>query len=144
MAIECKTTLKVVKYSLVVEVKLKMIPYPILTFSISALPLDVNYQMSVHFLHLWTLCQKSSPQIFYKSCNSRDIEQNVKKRGDFGASCIASILNHTRGEHWQAESTIPGPCFKGLDLAKTCRMVVHDWHRQVDLGRLFIHDWQAY
>ena len=24
------------------------------------------------------------------------------------------------------------------------RLVVHDWHRQVDLGRLFIHDWQAY
>ncbi len=23
-------------------------------------------------------------------------------------------------------------------------MFVHDWHRQVDLGRLFIHDWQAY
>ena len=23
-------------------------------------------------------------------------------------------------------------------------MVVHDWNRQVDLGRLFIHDWQAY
>ncbi len=63
---------------MVVDVKLKMAPDTISTFSISALPLDVSFQMSVHFLHPWTLCQKSSPQIFYKWC----IRYGIKyKRG---------------------------------------------------------------
>ena len=35
----------------------------VLIFSISALPLEVPFQMSVHFLHLWTVCQKRGVQI---------------------------------------------------------------------------------
>ena len=78
MAIDRKSEVKVEKYPLAVEVKLKMLLDMVLTFSFSPLPLDVSFQMSAHFLHLWTLCQKSSPQIFDKWYVSRDIVENVK------------------------------------------------------------------
>ena len=51
----------------------------ILTFSISALPLEVIFQMSAQVLHLWTLCQKVVPQIFDRRCINRNIEQNVRE-----------------------------------------------------------------
>ena len=63
-----------------------------LTFSISALPLEVTFQLWVDFSHLWTLCQKRAFR-FLTTCvfnNNRNIDQNVKE-GWFWTS-IASIL----------------------------------------------------
>ncbi len=73
---ECKSEVKVEKHPLVVEVKLKMVPDTILTFSIPALPQHVSFQMSAYLsqLCIWNLCQKSSPQIFYKWYINGDME----------------------------------------------------------------------
>ena len=71
--------------------KLKMVPNMILTISISALPLYVSFEMSAHFLRLWTLCQKARVRFlisgaFAEICNKR------QKRGHFWASYLASIF----------------------------------------------------
>ncbi len=61
-----------------------MLADTVLTFSISPLPLDVSFQMSADFLHLWALCQKNSPQIFDKWYFSRDIEGSIKEASFLG------------------------------------------------------------
>ncbi len=43
-------------------------------FSISALPPDGTFQMSLHFLHLWNVGQKRVIQIFERWCINRVIK----------------------------------------------------------------------
>ena len=73
--------------------KLKMSHDARFAFSISVLPPEVTFQMSGHFLHLWTLFQKNAPQIFDRRTGYKNIGQNVKD-SCFWASCIAGILNY--------------------------------------------------
>ncbi len=57
--IEEKSEDNVEKQPLVAELKLKMVSNTILTFLMSGLPLEVTF----HFLHPWTFCQKRVTQI---------------------------------------------------------------------------------
>ena len=78
------------------ELELKMEPDAILTFSISALPPEVTFQMSVHFLHPWTLTfVKNMSLRFVNDSILIEISNEMYKRGLFLASCIASILNRS-------------------------------------------------
>ena len=79
-----KSEVKVEKHPLVVELKLKMVSDAIFTLSISALQKEVIFQMSVHFLHLWTLCQKIGPQNFERLHINKNIELNVKEGSILG------------------------------------------------------------
>ncbi len=63
-SIDAKSVLKFEKCPLVAELKLKMVPDVILTFSPSAQSLEGAFQKSVHFLHLWKLCQKKKHSDF--------------------------------------------------------------------------------
>ncbi len=76
---------KVGKRTLLAMLKLKMSPDVKIT--ISAVPLEVTF----HFLHPWTLCQKNAPQTFERQCSDKSTEKNVKD-SRFWASCIAGIL----------------------------------------------------
>ena len=57
---DAKSALTFEKCPLVTELKLKISKSHQTPFSISALPLEGTVQMSVHFLYLWSLCQKST------------------------------------------------------------------------------------
>ncbi len=62
-SIDEKSDVKVEKHLRVAELKLKVLEKRFWTFSISALQLEVTFQLSLAHLtvHLWTLCQKSVP-----------------------------------------------------------------------------------
>ncbi len=90
-SIDRKGGVKVQKRHLVVEVKLKMLLFAYLTFSISALPPGDIFSLWLHLSHLWTLGQNSIIQIFDMSWLHKNIRQNVKNEC-FWVSCISGIL----------------------------------------------------
>ena len=69
--------------------KIENVIKTILTFSISALPQEVTFQMSVYFLDLWTLCQKASIIL---------LKDDIK--GLFWAPCISIYPYNTLLAHW--------------------------------------------
>ncbi len=85
LSIDGKSEVKVEKHSLVAEVKWKTSPDAWFTFSISAQPLEVTFQMSAHFLHLYgPLVKKKTSHNFETRSSFKIIKQNVKDSSFIG------------------------------------------------------------